>query len=143
MTKMYSDMTKVIGSTPLTRLNRIAMGFGATIFAKLEFQNPLGSVKDRIGVAMIEAAESQGLINTDTTIVEPTSGNTGIALAFVCAAKNYDLIFICGDNPVLSSIINKIATKYEIPFINGNSHSVSGNLSLYFWASSTMDRILL
>ncbi len=92
MKTILTDVTKVVGATPLIRLNRIAEGLGAQIFAKLEFQNPLGSVKDRIGIAMIEAAESQGLINTDTTIVEPTSGNTGLALAFVCAAKNYDLI---------------------------------------------------
>lgn len=92
MKTILTNVTKVVGSTPLTRLNRIAEGLGAQIFAKLEFQNPLGSVKDRIGIAMIEAAESQGLINTDTTIVEPTSGNTGLALAFVCAVKNYALI---------------------------------------------------
>jgi cysteine synthase A len=92
MTQTLSDITKAIGSTPLTRLNRIAGGLETTIFAKLEFQNPVGSVKDRIGIAMIEAAEAQGLINTETIIVEPTSGNTGIALAFVCAVKNYRLI---------------------------------------------------
>jgi len=89
---IFSDVTKVVGSTPLIRLGRIAEGLGATIFAKLEFQNPLGSVKDRIGIAMIEAAEAQGLIGTESKIVEPTSGNTGLALAFVCATKNYPLI---------------------------------------------------
>jgi cysteine synthase A len=73
-------------------LNRIAEGLGATVYAKLEFQNPLGSVKDRIGFAMIEEAESRGLINAHTTIVEPTSGNTGLALAFVCAARDYRLV---------------------------------------------------
>jgi len=87
-----TDITKVIGSTPLVRLNRIAQGLDATILAKLEFQNPLGSVKDRIGLSMIEAGEKEGLIKKGTTIVEPTSGNTGIALAFVCAAKNYSCI---------------------------------------------------
>jgi len=92
MTKKFSDITEVVGSTPIAKLNRIAEGLEATIFAKLEFQNPIGSVKDRIGIAMIESAEAQGLISTDTTIVEPTSGNTGLALAFVCAAKNYRLI---------------------------------------------------
>jgi len=92
MTKIFADVTKVVGGTPLTKLNRIAEGLEATIFAKLESQNPLGSVKDRIGVAMIQAAEAQGLINNRTTIVEPTSGNTGLALAFVCAIKNYHLI---------------------------------------------------
>lgn len=92
MTSIFSDVAGVVGSTPLTRLNRIGSDLGATIIAKLEFQNPLGSVKDRIGIAMIEAAEAQGLINPETTIVEPTSGNTGLALAFVCAAKKYRLI---------------------------------------------------
>jgi len=80
-----------LGKTPLVRLNRIARGLGAAVFGKLEFQNPMGSVKDRIGLAMIEAAEAQGLINAETRIVEPTSGNTGLALAFVCAARNYSL----------------------------------------------------
>jgi cysteine synthase A len=89
---ILSDITKTVGSTPLIQLRRIAGGLGATIAAKLEFQNPLGSVKDRIGVAMIDAAEAQGLITKETTLVEPTSGNTGIALAFVCAAKKYRLI---------------------------------------------------
>jgi cysteine synthase A len=92
MRMILSDITKVVGSTPLIRLNRIEEELGASIFAKLEFQNALGSVKDRIGVAMIEAAEAQGLITAKTTIVEPTSGNTGLALAFVCAAKKYRLI---------------------------------------------------
>jgi cysteine synthase len=81
-----------MGRTPLIRLNRSAEGAKADILAKLEYFNPLSSVKCRIGIAMIEAAESQGLINSDTTVVEPTSGNTGLALAFACAAKNYRLI---------------------------------------------------
>ena len=89
---MLKDINSTIGSTPLVRLNKIADGLGAEIFAKAEFFNPLGSVKDRIGIAMIEAAETKGLINAETTIVEPTSGNTGLALAFVCAVKNYKLI---------------------------------------------------
>lgn len=92
MSKIYTDITKTIGSTPLVRLNRIAQGLPAAILAKLEMKNPLGSVKDRIGLAMIEAAEAKGLINRDTVIIEPTSGNTGIALAFVCAVKKYRLI---------------------------------------------------
>lgn len=92
MTTIFSDVTKVIGCTPMIQLDRFAERAGATILAKLEFQNPLSSVKDRIGIAMIEAAESDGLIDSDTTIVEPTSGNTGLALAFVCAAKKYRLI---------------------------------------------------
>jgi cysteine synthase len=92
MKTIFSDVTKVIGSTPMIQLRHIAEGTGATLLAKLEFQNPLGSVKDRIGIAMIESAEAQGLINPDTTIIEPTSGNTGLALAFVCASKKYRLI---------------------------------------------------
>jgi len=92
MTKAFRNVSEVVGSTPLVRLNQIAEGLDADILAKLESQNPVGSVKDRIGVAMIETAETRGEINADTTIVEPTSGNTGLALAFVCAAKNYSLI---------------------------------------------------
>jgi cysteine synthase A len=91
MNGIFPDVTRTIGGTPLVRLNRIAGGLPAVILAKLEFRNPAGSVKDRIGLAMIEAAERQGLIHSDTLIVEPTSGNTGIALAFVCAAKKYRL----------------------------------------------------
>ena len=92
--KIYPDAKATIGRTPLVRLNRIACdaGAGAEILAKLEFFNPLGSVKDRIAASMIDAAESQGLIGDRTLIVEPTSGNTGIALAFICAAKSYRLI---------------------------------------------------
>jgi len=92
MSKIFADIMQAVGATPLIRLNTIGRGLPATILAKLEFQNPLGSVKDRIGVSMIEAAEAQGLIRRDTLIVEPTSGNTGIALAFVCAAKKYRLL---------------------------------------------------
>ena len=91
MGEIYHDITQTIGATPLVRLNWITSGLHATVLAKLEFRNPLGSVKDRIGLAMITSAEEQGLINKDTLIVEPTSGNTGIALAFVCATKKYRL----------------------------------------------------
>lgn len=92
MGRIYNNIIETVGRTPLVRLNRVTAGLEATILAKCEYFNPLGSVKDRIGMAMIEDAESRGLINGDTVIVEPTSGNTGIALAFVCAAKGYKLI---------------------------------------------------
>ena len=89
--KIFHRVDQTIGLTPLVRLNRICKGIDAEIIAKLEFFNPLGSVKDRIAAGMIEAAEKEGLIQPDTRIVEPTSGNTGIALAFICAAKGYRL----------------------------------------------------
>jgi cysteine synthase A len=95
--KFHSTISSTIGSTPLVRLNRISEDIDAQIFAKLEFFNPLGSVKDRIAASMIEAAEVDGSIKPQTLIVEPTSGNTGIALAFICAAKNYRLCLTMPD----------------------------------------------
>src|SRR3954467_896217 len=90
--RIFNDIIDTIGGTPLIRINRLIPKDHATVLAKCEFFNPLASVKDRIGVAMIEAGERDGKIDKDTVIVEPTSGNTGIALAFVCAAKGYKLI---------------------------------------------------
>jgi cysteine synthase A len=95
--KYHSIISSTIGATPMVRLNRINEGVDAKIFAKLEFFNPLGSVKDRIAASMIQAAEVDGLISPKTLIVEPTSGNTGIALAFICAAKNYRLCLTMPD----------------------------------------------
>jgi cysteine synthase A len=92
MGHIYNNIVETIGRTPLVRLNRVTEGLGATIALKCEFFNPLGSVKDRIGMAMIEDAEQRGILKPETLIVEPTSGNTGIALAFVAASKGYKLV---------------------------------------------------
>lgn len=95
--RYHSIISSTIGSTPLVQLNRMAEDIDARIFAKLEFFNPLGSVKDRIAASMIEAAEIDGLLSANTLVVEPTSGNTGIALAFICAAKNYRICLTMPD----------------------------------------------
>jgi cysteine synthase A len=95
--KIAQDITQLVGNTPLVRINKLSRGLDAEIVAKLEFFNPCGSVKDRIGVSMVEAAEKAGTLTKDTVLVEPTSGNTGIALAFVCAARGYKLTLTMPD----------------------------------------------
>lgn len=94
MTKIHDNITATIGNTPLVRLNRVTQGLQATVIAKVESFNPMSSVKDRIGVAMIDEAEKRGLINKDTIILEATSGNTGVALAFVSAARGYKFTLV-------------------------------------------------
>ncbi|WP_319466750.1 cysteine synthase A [uncultured Pseudodesulfovibrio sp.] len=96
--KIANDMTELVGKTPLVRLNKISAGLPATVVAKLEFNNPGASVKDRIAKHMVETALADGTINQDTTLIEPTSGNTGIGLAFVCAVKNMRLILTMPEN---------------------------------------------
>ena len=97
MAKIYSDITQLVGKTPLVKFNRLTEGLNATVVGKLESHNPLGSVKDRIAISMLDEAEKTGKISPDTIIVEPTSGNTGIGLAFICAARGYRLILTMPD----------------------------------------------
>jgi cysteine synthase A len=97
MGRIANNITELIGNTPLVKFNSVSKGLDATVLGKCEFQNPAGSVKDRIGISMIEAAERDSLIDKETTIIEPTSGNTGIALAMVCAAKGYTLFLTMPD----------------------------------------------
>src|SRR5215475_4780108 len=98
MGRIYNNIVETVGRTPLVKLNKVTAGVDATILLKCEFFNPLGSVKDRIGMSMIEDAEKKGILNKDTVIIEPTSGNTGIGLAFVAAAKGYRIILTMPDN---------------------------------------------
>jgi len=97
MARIYSNIVETVGRTPLVRLNKVATGTGAEVLLKCEFFNPLGSVKDRIGMSMIQDAEQRGILKKDSVIIEATSGNTGIALAFVAAAKGYRLILTMPD----------------------------------------------
>ena len=94
MGRIYNNIVETVGRTPLVKLNKVTAGLEATVLLKCEFFNPLGSVKDRIGMAMIEDAEKRGILKKDTVIIEPTSGNTGIALAFVTAARGYKLVLV-------------------------------------------------
>ncbi len=114
--KIADSLLKLIGNTPLVALSRLSKDCHATIIGKCEFLNPCGSVKDRPGLAMIEHAEKEGLINKDTTIIEPTSGNTGIALAFVAAIKGYNVILTMPDSMSLErrSLLNALGAKIEL-----------------------------
>ena len=107
--RYFSTVSSTIGTTPLVRLNRVTEGLEANIYTKLEFFNPLGSIKDRIAASMIDAAEKDGILKSNTMIVEPTSGNTGIALAFICAARNYRL---CLTMPETMSIERRSLLKH-------------------------------
>src|SRR3569833_2052127 len=115
--RIFDSITDTIGGTPLVRLNRVIPPGGATVLAKCEFFNPLSSVKDRSGLAMIEAGERDGKIDKDTVIVEPTSGNTGIALAFVCAAKGYKLILTMPESMSLErrKMLKLFGAELELP----------------------------
>ena len=92
MNRVYGNISETVGNTPLIKINKLSAGLYGDIYVKAEFFNPLSSVKDRVGLAMMEEAEKNNLIDKDTLIIEPTSGNTGIALAFVCAQKGYKLV---------------------------------------------------
>src|SRR5665213_2566274 len=126
--RIFNDITETIGGTPLVRINRIVPKDHATVLVKCEFFNPLSSVKDRIGVAMIEAAERDGKITKSTLIIEPTSGNTGIALAFVCAAKGYKLVLTMPESMSIERrrLLKALGAKVELtPAAEGMFGSIS------------------
>ena len=116
MAKIYKDISQLIGNTPLVRLNRVGADLGAEILLKLECFNPYSSVKDRIGLAMIEDAERRGALKQGDVIVEATSGNTGIALAFVAAVKGYEIILTMPDTMTVErrSLLKALGAKLEL-----------------------------
>ncbi len=119
---IYHDITETVGQTPLVRLNRLSEGLGATVALKLEYMNPAGSVKDRPALSMIETAEAQGLVDKDTVVIEPTSGNTGIGLAQVCAVRGYRLVIVMPDSMSVErrKIIRAYGAELELtPAVDG------------------------
>ncbi len=135
--KVYSNITEIVGNTPLVRINKITDGAEAQVFAKLEFYNPTSTVKDRIGIAMVDAAEASGALKPGGTIVEATSGNTGIALAMVGAARGYKTILTMPDSMSKerhgksTCLINVVLPDPETPVTTVNDSS--GNLQVTFF----------
>src|SRR5581483_2028772 len=119
MARIYNNIVETVGRTPLVRLNKVTAGIEATVLLKCEFFNPLGSVKDRIGMAIIQDAEHRGILHSDSVIIEATSGNTGIALAFVAAAKGYKLILTMPDTMSLERRTLLLAFGAEIVLTPG------------------------